>query len=177
MAEMEQRRRRLWAGVVRSVEDGVRRVVKARDEEIASVARRNSALEERINVLALEGQMWKALARTSEAAAAALRRDIELAQQAAARAGGAPWNGDGCGGEVEDSVSCCEGRHGKDLEEGEGECGGSPRRRCRVCGKGEVSRLVLPCRHLCLCRECDSGAESCPICGCQKRATIKVYLS
>ncbi|MQM07388.1 hypothetical protein Taro_040228 [Colocasia esculenta] len=174
-AEMEQRRRRQWAGVARAVEDALQRVVRDKDEEIASVARRNSALEERVGVLAMEGQMWRALARTNEAAAAALRRDIELARQAAGeaggrRGGGAPW----ADPEVGDSVSCCEVRREEEQEEVWD--GGGGRRRCRVCRRAEVSTLVLPCRHLCLCGECDAATAACPLCGSQKSASIKVHL-
>ncbi|CAA7410505.1 unnamed protein product [Spirodela intermedia] len=162
--EMERRRRRRWAGVVRAVEEGVQRMVQVKDEEIASAARRSSALEDRLRVLAVEGQMWKKLARSSAASVAGLRRDIELANQAAAA-----WDG----GEAEDSISCCEGRHSEE-EAAAAEFGAV--RRCGACKRGEASRLVLPCRHLGLCGECDAGADSCPLCGGQKSATISVFL-
>lgn len=159
--EMERRRRRRWAGVARAVEEGVQRMVWAKDEEIASAAQRSSALEDRLRVLAVEGQMWKKLARSSAASVAGLRRDIELAKQAAAA-----WDG----GEAEDSISCCEGRRSEE------EAQFDAVRRCGACRRGEASRLVLPCRHLCLCGECDQGADSCPLCGGQKSATISVLL-
>ncbi|CAA6673281.1 unnamed protein product [Spirodela intermedia] len=139
--EMERRRRRRWAGVVRAVEEGVQRMVQVKDEEIASAARRSSALEDRLRVLAVEGQMWKKLARSSAASVAGLRRDIELASQAAAA-----WDG----GEAEDSISCCEG------------------------GGGFEAGAPLPAPWA--LRRVRRGADSCPLCGGQKSATISVFL-
>ncbi|XP_051136736.1 BOI-related E3 ubiquitin-protein ligase 1 isoform X2 [Andrographis paniculata] len=47
-------------------------------------------------------------------------------------------------------------------------CGGCNRRRCCV--------VMVPCRHLCSCRECEPQLESCPVCKTVKKAAIDAFL-
>ncbi|XP_068666201.1 BOI-related E3 ubiquitin-protein ligase 1-like [Aristolochia californica] len=157
-AELESKRRKYWSNLIRTVETRVQRVLKGKEEEIAQVSRRNTALEEKLKILLMEGQTWKTLAQTNEAAVMSLRRDLEVAQ---AREGG----GDNV--EIEDTLSCCEGVPGKDDE----------KRNCHGCRRHEVSVLVLPCRHLCICSECDARLGLCPLCMSPKTASIKVHMS
>ncbi|RZC60428.1 hypothetical protein C5167_022185 [Papaver somniferum] len=48
---------------------------------------------------------------------------------------------------------------------------------CKVCEKNEVSVLVLPCRHLCLCKECEAKLDYCPICKAAKKASLQIFMS
>ena len=34
---------------------------------------------------------------------------------------------------------------------------------CRACKKKEVSVLLIPCRHLCICTECEGFISVCPV--------------
>ncbi|OEL30835.1 hypothetical protein BAE44_0008146 [Dichanthelium oligosanthes] len=45
---------------------------------------------------------------------------------------------------------------------------------CSACGGGEASVLVLPCRHLCLCKACEPRAEAYPVCLAAKTASIHI---
>lgn len=45
---------------------------------------------------------------------------------------------------------------------------------CRVCKDTMVSILVLPCSHLCLCWNCESETDKCPVCGELKTDVIYV---
>ncbi|KAI4372414.1 hypothetical protein MLD38_010651 [Melastoma candidum] len=85
-------------------------------------------------------------------------------------AGGAwrsAWRGKG--GEAEDAESAYI-----DPGRGENERVG---RRCRGCRGREATIVVLPCRHLRACPECDRVAESCPICFCPRSSSVEVFLS
>ncbi|KAL5997030.1 hypothetical protein ACLOJK_007956 [Asimina triloba] len=156
-AELEQKRRSYRANIFKAVEQGMQRLLKFKDEEIAKISRRNTALEEKVKSLLMEGQIWKTVAQTNEATVTALRRDLELVQ---AR------EGEGDNGEVEDSMSSCDGGGRKSVVS----------RGCHGCGQNQISVLALPCRHLCLCSECDSMLQSCPLCMAPKSASIKVQL-
>ncbi|GER32232.1 SBP (S-ribonuclease binding protein) family protein [Striga asiatica] len=46
--------------------------------------------------------------------------------------------------------------------------------RCRSCGRNEASVLLMPCRHLCLCRECEAGV--CPVCRAVTTASFEDVL-
>ncbi|KAK9107203.1 hypothetical protein Syun_023214 [Stephania yunnanensis] len=86
-------------------------------------------------------------------------------------------NREGCGdSEVDDTASCCNGgaidfqlvcRENKDLKE---------LMTCKFCRVNEVCMLLLPCRHLCLCKECESKLSFCPLCQSSKFIGMEVYM-
>ncbi len=48
---------------------------------------------------------------------------------------------------------------------------------CRVCYDNDVSILLIPCQHLCLCKECAARLDKCPLCRCHKVDSLKVYMA
>jgi hypothetical protein len=48
---------------------------------------------------------------------------------------------------------------------------------CCVCMEGERQVLLMPCRHLCVCRGCseDERLKDCPICRSEIRERMVVY--
>uniref|UniRef100_A0ACD5WAB0 Uncharacterized protein n=1 Tax=Avena sativa TaxID=4498 RepID=A0ACD5WAB0_AVESA len=165
----EQRKKQMGL-IITAVEARAAKRLKAKDEEIDRIRSMNWALEDRLRNLYVEAQMWRDMAQSSEAAANALRGDLQRALDAqAVRAGG-------CGGDVEDAGSCCWGDNncGDDEEEEEVRTPAvvpSGVGRCKGCGEGAAVVLLLPCRHLCVCASCGDTARACPACGCAKNGT------
>ncbi|CAN6309894.1 unnamed protein product [Urochloa humidicola] len=189
-AELREQRRRQARQVVAAVEAAAAKRLRAKDEEIERMGRLNWALEERVRSLYVEAQVWRDLAQSNEAAAAALRGELQQAmdahQQVArcagvlAAAAGPDTDADG------DAESCCCGENdvvADNKQEEDGHAGTTSaaacreRRMCTVCGEGVAEVLLLPCRHLCACAACAGGAQACPVCGCAKNGSVCVNFS
>uniref|UniRef100_A0A0A8XTL5 Uncharacterized protein n=1 Tax=Arundo donax TaxID=35708 RepID=A0A0A8XTL5_ARUDO len=126
----------------------------------------NAELEERLRQLSAEGQAWLGVAKSHEAIAEGLRVTLDhLLQQPAAVDGG----------DAEDAQSCCF----ETAPAGVAGDAASPvaSRSCKSCGGAEACVLLLPCRHLCLCRACEAAADACPVCAATKNASLHVLLS
>ncbi|KMZ67642.1 hypothetical protein ZOSMA_25G00280 [Zostera marina] len=48
---------------------------------------------------------------------------------------------------------------------------------CKVCMEREMAMLLLPCMHLCLCKNCEPRFNICPICNTGKVSSVQVFLS
>ncbi|CAH8323458.1 unnamed protein product [Eruca vesicaria subsp. sativa] len=49
--------------------------------------------------------------------------------------------------------------------------------RCKSCNVKEVAVLLVPCRHLSLCKDCDVFTGVCPLCQSLKTSSIQVFIS
>ncbi|CAL5067528.1 unnamed protein product [Urochloa decumbens] len=178
-AGLLEARRRHARAVVAAVERAAAGRLRAAEAELERARCRNAELEERLRQLTAEGQAWLGVARSHEAVATGLRATLDqLLQQPAADGcglagvGGAD-NGDG---EAEDAQSCCfETALAAAADDAASRGSSSPS--CKSCGGGDACVLLLPCRHLCLCRACEPAAEVCPVCVATKNATLHVLLS
>lgn len=170
---LEEKRQRHTRELFAVIEESVSRRLKEKELEVEKVSRRNLELEERVKQLSLESQLWQNLAKNNEAMVSSLKSNLE---QVVAQS--REQSKEGCGeSEVDDAESCNYGESGdahartmkenRDLKE---------QRNCRVCRNNSVCILLLPCRHLCLCKDCDARRPECPLCGVPKNASVQVYM-
>ncbi|KAJ6847176.1 putative BOI-related E3 ubiquitin-protein ligase 3 [Iris pallida] len=179
-AEMMERRR-FAKQVMAAVEERVSKRLRAKDEEIEQISKLNWAMEEKIKSLATENQVWRYLAQTNEAAANALRTNLEqllLAEQL--RAKELDHNNSTS---ADDAESCCGDNFDDHRDDDDGGRDGAKtsvgdwRKLCRNCCADQPSVLLMPCQHLCLCTSCASTTNACPICKCCKTGSVHVNLS
>ncbi|KAJ6826159.1 putative BOI-related E3 ubiquitin-protein ligase 3 [Iris pallida] len=142
-AEMIDGKIRFARQVVSLVDERVSKRVRAKDEEIEQMRKLNFALEEKMKTLATENQVWQYLAQTNEAAANALRANLQhvLAQQQEQRVLG------------DDAESCCGDNFGEAC---------STTRRTTTGGGGCAGAVPRTSRPCCCCRAI--------ICVCARRA-------
>ncbi|KAH9534236.1 hypothetical protein CY35_18G097200 [Sphagnum magellanicum] len=174
---LEEKRQRHLQSLIAAIEEGVSRRLQEKDLEVEKMKRQNSELAEHVKQVSLEAHHWQSKARTYEAMATALRTNLQQAQQAVAFS--REQSKEGCGdSEADDAASSHHGdmddahartfKENRELRE---------QRTCRVCRCNDVSILLLPCRHLCLCKECESRLDACPLCRSLKNASVQVYMS
>ncbi|ERN02360.1 hypothetical protein AMTRI_Chr03g47610 [Amborella trichopoda] len=163
------------SSLLSAVEKGIGRKLQEKELEIENMNRKNKELVERIRHVASEAQHWHSRARYNEAMVNTLKNNLE---QAIAQ--GKDQCREGCGdSEVDDLASSCDqnaplGIQTRTLLENRELKG---QRTCRVCKNKEVSMLLLPCRHLCLCKDCEGFLDVCPVCRTLKTASVQVFMS
>ncbi|KVH95592.1 BOI-related E3 ubiquitin-protein ligase 1-like [Cynara cardunculus var. scolymus] len=161
---MRDIRQRHMTSFLAAIEKGVDHKLHEKDVEIETINRKNKELMERIKQVANEAQNWHYRAKYNESVVNILKTNL---QQALAQ-GNDNQMKEGFGDtDIEnDAVSSMEPKNEVGL--------GSS---CKVCRAKEVSVLVMPCRHLSLCKECDRFTSVCPVCQMVKTVSVEVYLS
>ncbi|CAN6241905.1 unnamed protein product [Urochloa humidicola] len=151
--------------------------LRAAEAEAARALRRNTELEEKARQLGAECEAWMGVARSHEAVAAGLRATLGQLLHQSPRALGTG----GEGAAAEDAQSCCFEAAPAAAGAGTSDDGAASRLKtaaCRSCGSGgEACVLLLPCRHLCLCRECEPSVDACPVCAVAKNGSLHVLFS
>lgn len=153
------------------VEEKVLQKLHEKEAEVESINKRNMELEERMEQLTVEAGAWQQRARYNENMIAALKLNL---QQVYVQGRDSK---EGCGdSEVDDTASCCNGRSidfhllSKDNNDKQ------EMMTCKVCRVNEVSMLLLPCKHLCLCKDCENKLSFCPLCQSSKFIGMEVYM-
>ncbi|RLM69259.1 putative BOI-related E3 ubiquitin-protein ligase 3 [Panicum miliaceum] len=174
-AGLERARKRRCVALARAAAVGAARVLRNREVELEAARRGAAELEERLRQAAAESQAWRGAARSSEAVAAGLRATLATLLLGGAGAGSAARPAEEGYG---DSGSCCFVADAEDAPvvhaAATATSSANIKRACRGCGGGEASVLLLPCRHLCLCKACEPRADACPVCLAPKNASIHV---
>ncbi|XP_016433739.1 BOI-related E3 ubiquitin-protein ligase 1 isoform X1 [Nicotiana tabacum] len=164
---LEEKRRTHYRALLGTVEETMARQLKEKEAEVEKAVRRNAELEARAAQLSAEAQAWQARARAEEFTAATLQAQL---QQAMINNGAGGCNAhlpESDGGEAEDAESVYV-----DLDRVVESTGPS----CKACRKRVASVVLLPCRHLCVCTDCDAALQACPLCLSIRTSSVEVFL-
>ncbi|PKU84802.1 probable BOI-related E3 ubiquitin-protein ligase 3 isoform X2 [Dendrobium catenatum] len=176
---IEETQKRYFSSLIVILEKIALKRVLDKDAELANVNRRNSELEEKIFQLCSENQMLFSRASQNEALVSRLKATLEqvLIQTTAAETAPPPevegyGDTDGMPFPANDEQSCLK------IEEEKPESSEKVRARmvCKVCQLYEMSILLLPCRHICLCLECEKTVVICPICNSSKEGAVQIFM-
>ncbi|KAK9927800.1 hypothetical protein M0R45_024966 [Rubus argutus] len=172
LAEKRQRHYRTLLG---AAEESISRRLREKEAEVQKATRRNAELEARAAQLSVESQIWQTKARAQEATAASLQ--VQVQQAKAMMSAGFQVAGAQDSRRVEDGLTCAEGQ-AEDAESGyiDPERATASAPSCKACRKRVASVVLLPCRHLCLCTECDQMVQSCPLCLSLRNSSVEVFL-
>ncbi|KAG6650837.1 hypothetical protein I3843_06G065300 [Carya illinoinensis] len=165
------------ASFLAAMEKGVSKKLREKDIEIENMNCKNREVAERIRRVAMEAQNWHYRAKYNESIVSVLKNKL---QQAISQ--GAEQVKEGFGdSEVDDATSYINPNNYPGIPGGPAKS--FPRNNpglghiCRACNTKEVSILLMPCRHLCLCKECEGSISVCPVCQFIKTASVEVYMS
>ncbi|OIS98173.1 PREDICTED: BOI-related E3 ubiquitin-protein ligase 1-like [Nicotiana attenuata] len=164
---LEEKRRTHYRALLGAVEETMARQLKEKEAEVEKAVRRNAELEARAAQLSAEAQAWQARAKAEEFTAATLQAQL---QQAMINNGAGGCNAhlpESDGGEAEDAESVYV-----DPDRVVESTGPS----CKGCRKRVASVVLLPCRHLCVCTDCDAALQACPLCLCIRTTSVEVFL-
>ncbi|KAJ8763238.1 hypothetical protein K2173_026139 [Erythroxylum novogranatense] len=153
------------------MEEKVLQKLHEKEAEIENINKKNVELEERMEQLSVEAGAWQQRARFNENMINALKFNLQhvYAQSRDSK--------EGCGdSEVDDTASCCNGRANDFHLLCKGNNDMKVLTTCKFCRVKEVCMLLLPCKHLCLCKDCESKLSFCPLCQSSKYFGIEVYM-
>ncbi|PPS04189.1 hypothetical protein GOBAR_AA16472 [Gossypium barbadense] len=164
---LAEKRNRHYHALLAAVEESVARRLREKEAEVEKATRRNAELEACSAQLSVEVQVWQAKARAQEATATSLQAQLQQAMI-------------GCGA----AAVTQDSRRGEEGIEGQAEDAESayvdPERMvssgpsCKACRTRVASVVLLPCRHLCLCTECDRVAQACPLCLAVRNSSVEI---
>ncbi|XP_010941250.1 BOI-related E3 ubiquitin-protein ligase 1 [Elaeis guineensis] len=168
---LAEKRRRHCVALLCAAEAAVARTLKEKEAEVDRAVRRGTELEGQLARLKAESLAWQAKAMANQAAAFGLQAQLQKAQAAATAAA------------ADERERVCRDAPAQDAESAHVDPHRAPPVPCRSCREAPASVVVLPCRHLCLCRDCDSTTagggvvQSCPVCECATTGILHVVFS
>jgi len=183
---LDEKRQRHAHQLVSAVEETVARELREKDMELEKAKLHNQEILERCAQLITDSHHWQTKVRNTETMVNILRANLQQAQQQqhslfplSHRMEQFPCK-EGCGDS--EGADDCASSYVDDINDAHTRAFNENRelreqRTCRVCRTQDVSMLLLPCRHLCLCQDCEGQLHACPLCRTPKNASVQVYMS
>ncbi|XP_073128243.1 BOI-related E3 ubiquitin-protein ligase 1-like [Henckelia pumila] len=162
---LQEQRRRQNVLFLKKYESRTLLLLKQREEQISKARNRSVELQDFLRRMEIENQAWQRLAKENEVKVASLNSTIQRLKDAVNLSSN---------GRAEDAESCCK-IMGEERTENVDHFQ-SKKMVCRNCNNRNSSVIMLPCRHLCSCRDCEPFLDSCPVCGMVKKACIEALI-
>lgn len=191
---LEESRKRHCRALLSVLEPTVVERLREKEVQLENASLKNTELKEKVRQMSAESQVWSNVAKNNEAIVSSLRSTLEqvLLQNTVAAAPHAKEghrDSDGIPFPADDAQSCCFAKaeeRTKFAVDAEEEATAAVRREneelrrrtvCRVCRERAVCVLLLPCRHLCLCEDCEPNLDVCPVCHSTKNTSLQIFRS
>ncbi|KAJ6714890.1 BOI-RELATED E3 UBIQUITIN-PROTEIN LIGASE 1-LIKE [Salix viminalis] len=173
---LAEKRQRHYRELLGAAEESIARRLREREAEVQKATSKNAELEARATQLSMEAQFWQAKARTQELTATSLQAQLQQAMMNGVAVQDSRRGDDGLGcsggvegqGQAEDAESAYVDPDRVTVVPG--------RPSCKSCRKRMASVVLLPCRHLCVCTECDQVVQACPLCLHVRNSSVEVFL-
>ncbi|XP_019423100.1 PREDICTED: BOI-related E3 ubiquitin-protein ligase 1-like, partial [Lupinus angustifolius] len=161
--ELAAKRQKHYQTLLNAAEESVARRLREKEAEVEKATRKKAELEARAAQLIVEAKIMQARVKAHEATAASLQAQLHHAIVMSHEKSVV----------VEDAESA-EDADSAYVDPGRVMVSGP---KCRGCDIRVASVVVLPCRHLCVCIECENHFRACPVCLTVKSSSIEVCLS
>ncbi|KAJ1277720.1 hypothetical protein BS78_04G025400 [Paspalum vaginatum] len=181
MKEVNQRRMIYFLA---KLERAVGKKLREKELEAEAMNRKSKELNEQIRQVAMEVQSWQSAALYNQSVADSLKsRLMQVVAQGTnltrEGSGDSEEDNNNAGSSQDPNTGVPEGFFQSSLLGGGG--GQSTATlglgACRWCGGKEASVLVMPCRHLCLCVDCERVSDVCPVCRFPKSSSVEINMS
>ncbi|KAL5200226.1 hypothetical protein ABZP36_021429 [Zizania latifolia] len=175
---MKEVKQRHMVYFMASLERRVGKKLKEKELEVEAMNRKSKELNEQIRQVALEVQSWQSAALHNQSVANNLKGKI---MQMVANNTNLVREGSG-DSEVgntasSQNVNIAPGGFSQSGLPGSKSMADGGVGACRWCKTEEATVLVMPCRHLCLCADCERNADVCPVCRFPKSGSVEINMS
>ncbi|MFS8002084.1 putative E3 ubiquitin-protein ligase BOI [Helianthus anomalus] len=132
--------------IISHVEDKLIQRLREKEAMVENINKKNMELKMQVEELAMKADTWQQQAKYNENMINTLKYNLQQVEVDDT----ASW----CNGRAIDFHLLCKGINGAMTS--------------KVCQVNEVCMLLLPCKHLCLFKECESKLSMCLLCQCSK---------
>ncbi|CAK9315312.1 unnamed protein product [Citrullus colocynthis] len=155
--------------LLNQIEARTRVLFQQKDEEIACANMRRIRLEQLLRRLQMENQERKKAVQENQAMVASLSRALNQIRERLSS----------CANDAESNNNINNNRNGEDDAIDYGKNKKRKKKKmmiCQICNSRISCVLLLPCRHLCSCKPCESTLDFCPVCNTTKKASIEAVI-